>query len=133
MEIFQRRSAILSVLSDPIRCGNHVRHRGRNPIAPKHVRAVVDGHRQGSTVASQIGVRFGISVVVSESGPIIVIVVGVVGGGGERFAAEFDEAVEDVVDGAAVDEEGGEGHEGGAEQRGHGEVQRGRERRGGIH
>ena len=121
MEIFQRRSAILSVLSDPIRCGNHVRHRGRNPIAPKHVRAVVDGHRQGSTVASQIGVRFGISVVVSESG------------GGERFAAEFDEAVEDVVDGAAVDEEGGEGHEGGAEQRGHGEVQRGRERRGGIH
>lgn len=38
-----------------------------------------------------------------------------------------------MVDGAAVDEEGGEGHEGGAEQRGHGEVQRGRERRGGIH
>ena len=119
MEIFQRRS--LSVLSEPVRGGDHVRHGRRNPVAPKHVRAVVDGPRQGSEIVSQIGVCFRFSVVVF------------VVGGGERFAAEFDEAVEDVVDGVAVDVEGREGHEGSAEQRGNGEVKRGRERRGGIH
>lgn len=45
--------------------------------------------------------------------------------------AEFEEAVEDLVDGALVDEEGGDGHYRGAEQGGQCEVYgvRGRRRR----
>ena len=46
------------------------------------------------------------------------------GGGARRHAVNFDEAAKDVVDGTAMDVEGGAGHEGGSEQSGHHEVQR---------
>ena len=42
-----------------------------------------------------------------------------------RLAADLDEAVDDLVDAAFVDVEGGDGHEGGADQGCHGEVESG--------
>lgn len=64
----------------------------------------------------------------SESAKIVVVILAVIVGRGEWLASDFDEAVEDVVDGAAVHVEGGNGHEGGSEQRRHGEVKQWRER-----
>ena len=114
---------------EPFGCGNHVWHRRRNPIAPKNVGLVVHGPRQGSAVVSQIGFGFRFSVVGSEAALIaVVVVVDIIVVIIEGSAAELNEAVEDLVDGAAVDVEGGDGHEVGSEKSGHGEVKRVSER-----
>lgn len=41
-----------------------------------------------------------------------------------RVAAQLGEAMEDLIDAAFVNVEGGDGHDGGAEESGEGEVER---------